>query len=555
VNAKAWAYVALTLVDMATYHARVSRGRGVSVLSKPVLTAALAFLSCAAIGAVAFAVTPVGAEFRVSTFTVANQTRPQAAMSSTGSFVVVWSSDGQDNLPDYSFSGVFGQRYDSAGTRIASEFQVNSYTAGNQRYASVSSNAAERFVVVWQSDGQDGHLGGVFAQLFDSVGARQGAEFMVNTFTFDTQGAPDVAMGPGGGFIVVWNSHGQDGDDFGIFGRRHNGSGIPQATEFQINSYTTGKQMGPSILITVPSELIVVWRSFQDGQSYGVFGRRVNQSGPQGAEFQINAYTPDAQTLSALAAAPDGGFVVVWQSTHDGAPAGIFGRRFDSVGAPLTTEFQVNEFTVGSQVEADLASNGTDFIAVWQSAGEDGDDDGVFAREIDLSGTVGAEFQINTHTAFGQRSPSVGTETSGDFVVAWSSFAQDGNADGVFARRFSLLELVTLDVDGDGTTAALTDGLLTLRFLFGFTGATLISNAVDPDCTRCDAADIVTYLTGLGLVLDIDDDGELTALTDGLLVLRFLFGFTGATLTTGAVDGDCMRCDAATIEPYLQGLL
>ena len=63
------------------------------------------------------------------------------------------------------------------------------------------------------------------------------------------------------------------------------------------------------------------------------------------------------------------------------------------------------------------------------------------------------------------------------------------------------------------------------------------------------------YLTGLGLVLDIDDDGELVPLTDGLLVLRFLFGFTGTTLTTGAVDADCMRCDAAAIEPYLQGLL
>jgi hypothetical protein len=522
-------------------------------MSKRVLTASLAFFSCSAIGtgATAFGATPVGAEFRANTFTVANQTQPQVAKSSTGSFVVVWSSDGQDNLPNYSYSGVFGQRYDSAGTRLASEFQVNSYTAGNQRYAAVSANDAERFVVVWQSDGQDGHLGGVFAQLFNSVGARQGAEFRVNTFTLDAQGSPDVAMGPGGGFIVVWQSYGQDGDDFGIFGRRHNASGIPQAAEFMINSYTTSKQMGPSIIITVPSELIVVWRSFQDGQSYGVFGRRVDQGGPQGAEFQINAYTAGAQTLSALAAAPDDGFVVVWQSTHDGAPAGIFGRRFDAVGTPLTGEFQVNAYTVGTQVEADIASNGADFIVVWQSAGEDGDDDGVFARRLGLSGPVGAEFQVNSYTPMGQRSPSVGMDAAGGFVVAWRSFAQDGNADGVFAQRFIP---TALDVDGDGTTAPLTDGLLVLRFLFGFTGTTLTGGAVDPDCTRCDAAAIVPYLTGLGLVLDIDDDGELVPLTDGLLALRFLFGFTGTTLTTGAVDVDCMRCDAAAIVPYLQGL-
>ncbi len=138
------------------------------------------------------------------------------------------------------------------------------------------------------------------------------------------------------------------------------------------------------------------------------------------------------------------------------------------------------------------------------------------------------------------------------FVVAWRSFGQDGNADGVFAQRFLL---AALDVDGDGAITPLTDGLLILRFLFGFTGTTLTGGAVDPDCTRCDATDIVTYLTGLGLVLDIDDDGELVPLTDGLLVLRFLFGFSGTTLTAGAVDGDCMRCDAAAIVPYLQSLV
>jgi hypothetical protein len=45
-------------------------------------------------------------------------------------------------------------------------------------------------------------------------------------------------------------------------------------------------------------------------------------------------------------------------------------------------------------------------------------------------------------------------------------------------------------------------------------------------------------------------------LTDGLLVQRFLFGFTGATLTTGAVDTNlCDRCDANAIQVYLQALI
>ena len=77
----------------------------------------------------------------------------------------------------------------------------------------------------------------------------------------------------------------------------------------------------------------------------------------------------------------------------------------------------------------------------------------------------------------------------------------------------------------------LTDGLLVLRARFGFSGSSLTLGAVGENCMRCDSATILSYLIGLGLTLDIDDDGTLQPLTDGLLILRFLFGFGGTTLT------------------------
>ena len=54
--------------------------------------------------------------------------------------------------------------------------------------------------------------------------------------------------------------------------------------------------------------------------------------------------------------------------------------------------------------------------------------------------------------------------------------------------------LLLLDVDGDGSTQALTDGLLVVRYGFGFRGATLIASAIGPGCTRCDIASIEAYL-------------------------------------------------------------
>ena len=54
---------------------------------------------------------------------------------------------------------------------------------------------------------------------------------------------------------------------------------------------------------------------------------------------------------------------------------------------------------------------------------------------------------------------------------------------------------------------------------------------------------------------DIDGDGAAEALTDGLLLIRFLFGFRDDTLIAGAVSSDCTRCTAAEIEAYCEMLM
>lgn len=51
-----------------------------------------------------------------------------------------------------------------------------------------------------------------------------------------------------------------------------------------------------------------------------------------------------------------------------------------------------------------------------------------------------------------------------------------------------------MDVDGDGQIKALSDGLIIIRHLFGFTGDSLLQGAVAPDCTRCSADEISEHL-------------------------------------------------------------
>jgi hypothetical protein len=116
----------------------------------------------------------------------------------------------------------------------------------------------------------------------------------------------------------------------------------------------------------------------------------------------------------------------------------------------------------------------------------------------------------------------------------------------------------SLDIDGsDGTPDALSDGLLILRFLFGFRGDPLIEGVVPPDAPYFSAPQLEVRLQKLceAGVLDIDGNGTCDSLTDGLLILRFLFGFRGSTLIDGAVAPDCGRCTTDEIESFLNGLI
>jgi hypothetical protein len=104
-----------------------------------------------------------------------------------------------------------------------------------------------------------------------------------------------------------------------------------------------------------------------------------------------------------------------------------------------------------------------------------------------------------------------------------------------------------LDVDDDGKTEALTDGLLVIRYLFGFSKEALVVGAIASEASRNRPEDIRAFLKNNESKLDIDNNASVTALTDGLLVIRHLFGFSGDALTSGAISENANRADAQKV--------
>ncbi len=319
------------------------------------------------------------------------------------------------------------------------EFQVNAQTPNDQLAPAVGANQNGGFLVAWQSDGQDGSGNGIFRQNYDANGAPLGFEFQVNTTTAGNQDNPAAAMNLNGRFVVVWESEDTDGSGEGIRGRRYDATGAAFGNDFALNTYTTGNQDDPSVAIKFDADFVAVWQSTgQDTDSDGIFAQQFNPSGTtNGAEFQVNTTFVGNQRSPDTALDSSGQFAVVWQSP-DQDSNGIFAALFDSAGSPRTGEFQVNSYSTGNQENpAVIVGPSGTLMVVWESTGQDGNARGVFGQLYNSSGAkVGQEFQVNSYTTGNQDNPDVAVNPDGDFVAVWESQGQDGNSESLVGQPY-----------------------------------------------------------------------------------------------------------------------
>ena len=139
-----------------------------------------------------------------------------------------------------------------------------------------------------------------------------------------------------------------------------------------------------------------------------------------------------------------------------------------------------------------------------------------------------------------------------------SDASSDQDNDGVTALDEFLAGTIpsgSLDIDGNENYDALTDGLLLLRGMFGLDGSALITGTIASDATYTESVDIEARIATLGDLADIDGNRDIDALTDGLLTLRYLFGLQGDTLIDGVVATDATRKTAEEIEAHLETLM
>jgi hypothetical protein len=101
-----------------------------------------------------------------------------------------------------------------------------------------------------------------------------------------------LAAAAGDDFVVVWSSYGQDDFFSGAFGRRFSSTGVPQATEFQVNASTTASEYVGEVGVQSDGHFVVTWASAElGGSGLEISARRFDSAGaPQGV-FRVNTFT------------------------------------------------------------------------------------------------------------------------------------------------------------------------------------------------------------------------------------------------------------------------
>ncbi|HKY91316.1 MAG TPA: thrombospondin type 3 repeat-containing protein [Nevskiaceae bacterium] len=221
----------------------------------------------------------------------------------------------------------------------------------------------------------------------------------------------------------------------------HAGIGDPIGGEIEVNTFTTGQQRTLSVAMNAEDgDFVIAWMSYSQEDKSGVYAQRFDADGvKQGGEFRVNQTTAGHQSTPNVAMAPDGSFVVAWESSQDGQGMDVYARRYGANGAAQGNEFRVNDYMTSVQRDADVGIDADgDFVIAWESYGQDGDDWGVYAQRYYADGSKFlGNFRVSQVTANRQINPSVAVEPDGDFVIAHQSFTSGFKHYDIYAQRYS----------------------------------------------------------------------------------------------------------------------
>ncbi len=419
------------------------------------------------------------------------------------------------------------------------ETLANVTTVEAQQNPAISMDTLGRYVVVWESEGQDGDGFGIYAKVYAANHSVVKDEFLINTVSqTGDQRFPDVAMNADGTWCVVWQSNESESTNgWDVYRRVYDASGTAVTSRSRLHASVTNNQMRPAVAggdnyfvcaymsgVTGSVESKIEARFFNDAGTY------------LATNFDVAVSTGNHLAHPDVAMDNSGNAYFVWQADGlDGDRQGVYAAGYAQPSLLNFGPVQVNTETAGNQQEPNIASDGAgNAVVVWSSFDQDGDHYGVYAQQMNSAGSlIGSEFIVANSTAGSQDHASVtSSREGGKFIFSWTDELADGDMQGIYARLFEAGSFSGTEQLMNTTTASrqmLSDvaiGLETNEAVFAWQGGLRKATS-----TGTDPNDFGVYTTSASLV----DVTPPTAVCQDITV--FLDATGVATITAGDVDG------------------
>lgn len=349
----------------------------------------------------------------------------------TNDFLVVWADATNQNVKV--------QRFTRAGVAVWAAPVAVAAQGAVINQMKVAGFHSGGFVVMWEAPGADGNGKGILGQLFDPTSAKLGAAFQATAATAGDQGLGDLGAFSDGRFVLAYRD--ASGATPRYLARTFSATptGAVGDTTVIVNEVSTTSANVPALTVLSNDDYVVAWT---DATSV-IWTRRYHPDStpsPGAAEFRGNDDITNHQETPSAAGTGSGNVMVAFSSKVGPAAAlgtEVVARVFDPDGLELRPDQVLNTFTNGNQTTPAVGAGNDGFVVAWTSDGEDGDGEGLFARRFDDMGLpLAAPFAVNTTAAGYQHEPAVAAANDGTAVLAWTAQADATSVADVVVRVF-----------------------------------------------------------------------------------------------------------------------
>jgi len=282
-------------------------------------------------------------------------------------------------------------------------------------------------IIIW-IDARTGNYN-VYAKILTKSGTQFGPEIVVCD-AVNNQETPAMALNPSNLIFIAWTD--QRISDPNIYGRIYQNDGTPTGPEFVICNVAE-QQTNPAVAAGPNGNFIVAWQDLRSGHGPDIYGKIYTPNGTQnGSEIAISTIS-DSQTNPDIAVDSNNNFIVTWDNGGSGNPTGIYARRYHEDGTPYGAEFTVRTGQ-GDKLYPTVAFNSSNnFTIAWGDYENPAAD--IYARRYDSAANPIGDYFTVVSEQNSQIHPQLAVNSKDTWILAWNDYRNASQHN--YVKRFN----------------------------------------------------------------------------------------------------------------------